>query len=73
MNKEKLKHLPFNLIFSLGSLVGYYVFLSMLCKIPETGSGFLAFMFYLRDAVSGANEDYFEEKIKNLEEKTKNL
>jgi hypothetical protein len=66
MNKEKLNSIPFNLFWCLSTLSISYVVLSLMSvNYPF----YLAFVIYLIDVKYSSNNDYLEDKIKNLENK----
>lgn len=63
--KEKLKHLPVNLVFSLGSFVIPFTILDMI-QANVYLSFFIALVIYLNNAMMGSKIDYLDEQIKIL-------
>lgn len=67
MNKEKLKHLPFNLIFCVSSFILPFIFVSVFLTVDTHIAYIIAFYIYLNDVRISSQSDYLEEKIKQLE------
>jgi hypothetical protein len=69
MNKEKLKHLPFNLFFCLTSWVIPFLLITTWTDINTWLAAGISFYIYLMDVGQVSTNDYLEEKIKKLEDK----
>lgn len=64
MNKEKTKHLPFNLFwYILPNIFTYFIIYTYTDNIVL--ASFLTLKFYLIDVYQGVKDDYFEEEIKS--------
>ena len=63
MNKEKLKHLPINLLLNLGTFGMAFGIFSLVTN-NIIGSIFVAFAVYLHSVRVDALLDYLEEQIK---------
>ena len=63
--KEKLKHLPVNLVSSLGSFVIPFTILDMI-QANVYLSFFIALVIYLNNAMMWSKIDYLDEQIKIL-------
>ena len=68
MNKEKLKHLPFNFFFCLTSWLVPFLLITTLTDFNTWLAAGISFYIYLMDVIQASTNDYLEEKIKKLEE-----
>lgn len=71
MNKEKLKHLPFNLLFCLPSWIGTFMLITIFTEVDFWIATMISFYFYLLDVTQSSENDYLEERIKKLEDNKK--
>jgi hypothetical protein len=68
MNKDKLKYLPFNLLWGADSFILPYFILTDIANINILASIGIAFYIYFLDVKGQTNSDYLEEKIKKIED-----
>ncbi len=71
MNKEKLKHLPFNFFFCLSSWFTPFLLITTCTEINTWLAAGISFYIYLMDIRQSSENDYLEEKIKKLEDAQK--
>lgn len=73
MNKEKLKHLPFNIFWCASSFILPFYILTETAQMNTVASVGISLCFYLLDIKGQTDTDYLSERIKKLEdEKNKN-
>ena len=68
MNKDKLKHLPFNLFWCASSFIVPFFILIDVGQFNTPVSILIAFYIYFLDVKGQTDTDYLSEKIKNLED-----
>ena len=71
MNKEKLKHLPFNFFFCLSSWFVPFLLITTWTTVNVWSAAGISFYIYLMDVRQSSENDYLEEKIKKLEDSQK--
>lgn len=71
MNKEKLKHLPFNFFFCLSSWFVPFLLITTWTTVSVWLAAGISFYIYLMDVRQSSENDYLEEKIKKLEDSQK--
>ena len=71
MNKEKLKHLPFNFFFCLTSWFVPFLLITTWTDVNTSLATVISFYIYLMDVAQASTNDYLEEKIKKLEDAQK--
>jgi len=71
MNKEKLKHLPFNFFWCVSSFILPFFILTEMANMNMLASIGIAFYIYFLDVKEQTNSDYLSEKIKKLEDTQK--
>ena len=62
MNKEKLKHLPFNLFYCLNSFTIPFLILDILLNVNWLVSLIFSLAIYLRDISQETSKDYLKEE-----------
>jgi len=72
MNKNKLKHLPVNLILCLPTWFIVFIILTNWTTLNQWWIAMISFYIYLNDVKQSSTEDYFEERIKKLEDSQTN-
>lgn len=73
MNKEKLKHLPFNFFWCASSFILPFVILTEIAQMNTLASIGIAFYIYFLDIKGQTDTDYLSEKINKLEDAEKQL
>jgi hypothetical protein len=68
MNKEKLKHLPFNFLWCIASFILPFFILNEIANMNTLASIGIAFYIYILDVKWHTDTDYLSEKIKKLED-----
>lgn len=71
MNKEKLKHLPFNLFWCISSFILPFFILTEMAEMNTLASIGIASCIYFLDVKGQTDIDYLSEKIKKLEDTQK--
>jgi len=66
--KEKLKHLPYNLLIYSPNF-GLYMLITSMLKIDIYISLLISFYLYFSNVANNCDKDYLEERIKKLEDK----
>jgi hypothetical protein len=69
MNKDKLKHVPFNLFWCISSFLIPFFFLIKVTTFDTFNSFLIALYVYSLDVRNQTDMDYVTEKIENLENK----
>lgn len=69
MNKEKIKHIPFNMVFSISSFFLPYFILCDFIKVGMEASIIISLYIYFKDVIQQSNNDYLDERIRKLETK----
>jgi len=68
MNKEKFKHLPFNLFWCVTSFILPFFILTEMANMNTLASIGISFYIYFLDVKWQTDTDYLSEKIKKLED-----
>jgi len=71
MNKQKLKYLPYNFLFCITSWFVPFLILSQYTSVDIYLTIIISSYIYLNDVAQSSKNDYFEERIKKLEEDQK--
>ena len=71
MNKDKLKHLPFNFFWCASSFILPFFILTEMAQMNTLASIGIAFYIYFLDVKGQTDTDYLSEKIKKLEDAKK--
>lgn len=69
LNKDKLKHLPFNLFWCLSSGLAPFFILKIFTDMNIIYILLISVYMYLQDVKEITNIDYLEEKIKKLQDR----
>ena len=69
MNKQKMGHLPVNLVFSLPLFLFVLSIAVDVFKLNMSESCIISLFIYFYDALNHSKTDYLEEEIKNLKNK----
>ena len=70
-NKKKIKHLGFNLIWHITSLIFPFSILFWLTELNVIWVVAISLYIYINDVKRGVDNDFFENEIKILNEKIK--